>query len=96
MKKYLLFLIGSVFSVIISQGQVTQINSNKSLSGLIPLNNTTSLFFSGIDQTVWASDGTLAGTIQLSDTIKMAGGGNILNGKYILVELHPTVALNCS
>lgn len=89
MKKYLLELMGCLFLVLQSQGQVTQINSNKSLNGVFPLNNTTTLFVSAIDETLWASDGTLAGTIQLSDTIKVEGGGSLLNGKFIFSGTSP-------
>ena len=45
------------------QAQVTQINSNKSLQFDSPLSNTKAIYVSDIDQTLWVTDGSLAGTI---------------------------------
>jgi len=86
MKKFLLPLL-AVFTVIDLQGQVTQINSNRSLGWTFPLNQTKSIYVSSTDQTIWVTDGTLAGTIPLSDTIKaeQSNGSStgLYNGKYI-------------
>ncbi len=82
MKKLLLF---SAFILLINicSGQVTQINNNKSLTPEVQLNPNLVILSSGIDQTLWVTDGTLAGTFQLTDTIKLTGSGIVLNGKYI-------------
>ncbi len=88
MKKGLLlpaFFLLSFFS----KGQVTQINSNKSLTAITPLNNTIALFESGLDSSIWISDGTAAGTVQISDTIKYIGYGGLLNGKFIFKGISP-------
>jgi ELWxxDGT repeat protein len=83
MKKFLLPLL-AVFSILDLQAQVTQINSNKSLEFEFPLSNTKTIFVSNVDNTIWVSDGTLAGTFQLSATISFdnnLGSTAFLNGK---------------
>lgn len=50
-------------------GQVTQINSNQSLELVAPINNVKTIFVSGINSTLWVSEGTLASTVQLSPNI---------------------------
>jgi ELWxxDGT repeat protein len=74
------------------QAQVTQINNNHSLHFNVPLSNTKQIFVSGTDQTLWVTDGTLAGTIQLSAVIKFVndlGSITFLNGKYIFSGTTP-------
>jgi ELWxxDGT repeat protein len=71
---------------------VTQINNNKSLHFNVPISNTKQIFVSGLDSTVWATDGTLAGTIQLSPTIKFIddlGSITFANGKLIFAGSTP-------
>lgn len=65
------------------KAQVTQINSNKSLEPTFPLPNGKTILVSDIDSLVWVTDGTLAGTIPLSTTIKYTDQGGLLNGKLI-------------
>lgn len=65
------------------KAQVTQINSNRSLSFVSPLNATKSIFSSATDFTLWVSDGTLGGTIQLSTEIFYDGNIGVLNEKFI-------------
>ncbi len=72
-----------------ANGQVTQINANKSLYSPGILNNTRAIFVSSIDSSVWVSDGTLAGTIQLSDTIKFGFGSEVLNNNLIFAGSSP-------
>jgi ELWxxDGT repeat protein len=72
-----------------SKEQVTQINANKSLVDITALNNTIALFKSKLDSSIWISNGTLAGTIQISDTIKYIGYGALLNGKFIFKGISP-------
>ncbi len=87
MKAKFIFQTACILLVSLSlNAQVTQINDNKSLSFDYPLSNTKQIFVSGIDQTLWVTDGSLAGTIQLSSTIKFVddiGSIVFLNGKYI-------------
>lgn len=83
MKILLLFFIGNFLLIDQLHAQVTQINANKSLSAQIQLNSTTAIFTSDIDESLWVTDGTLAGTFQLSDTITLTNGGELLNGKFI-------------
>jgi ELWxxDGT repeat protein len=65
-------------------GQVTRINSNGSLHIQSSLNNNSSIFRSEPDSLIWVSDGTLAGTSQLSTVIKYKEGiGAVLSGKLI-------------
>ncbi len=63
--------------------QVTQINSNKSLQPVYPLNSTKTIAVSDIDTSIWVTDGTLAGTIQISGTIKLDDAIGLLAGKLI-------------
>jgi len=88
MKRNLLFSL-SILLALGSNEQVTQINANKALSGVTVLNTTLVIFKSEIDSSIWVSDGTLAGTVQISDTIKYAGYGALLNGKFIFKGWSP-------
>ena len=91
MKRSLLPLILLVATIQMN-AQVTQINSNKSLSFEYPLGNNKSLFVSDLDETLWVTDGTLAGTIQLSAGIKHEGdigSTGFLNGSYIFAGNTP-------
>ena len=86
MKKKLLLPLFTVFSVLGLHAQVTQINSNRSLQVEYPLNTTKAIFSSATDQTVWVTDGTLAGTTQLSADIlfvESMGSTSFLNGTLI-------------
>jgi ELWxxDGT repeat protein len=83
MKKFLLFAFCFFLFSHFLQAQVTRINNNNSLQPIAPLNSNLAIAVSGVDQTLWATDGTAAGTFQLSSTIKDTGSGVVLNGKYI-------------
>lgn len=77
-----LFLTAVCFS---ARAQVTQINSNKSLSPQYPLSNSKAIYVSN-DSTIWVTDGTLAGTVQISTTIKFVeamAGTAFMNGTMI-------------
>lgn len=76
------FTLTLLIIAIFSQAQVTQINSNKTLRVQFALNSNTALLISDIDSTLWASDGTQAGTVQLSPDIFFRGNGGLLNGKF--------------
>ncbi len=82
MKRNLLIL-WALLGVIISNAQVTQINNNKSLQVQVPLPNGKTIVVSDIDSSLWATDGTLAGTIQISPNIKFEESGALLSGKLI-------------
>ena len=73
MKRKLLTTLLTVLTALGLQAQVTQINSNRSLTFDYPLSNTKHIFTSNIDNSIWVTDGSLAGTIQLSDTIEFEG-----------------------
>jgi ELWxxDGT repeat protein len=83
MKKSVLIAAWFVFSSIAAQTQVTQINSNKSLKVSFPLSNSKGVLVSSIDSTLWVTDGTLGGTIQISTDIKYESAGQLLAGKLI-------------
>lgn len=83
MKKFLLFSVFILLISFFSEAQVTRINNNKSLSPEAQLNPDLVILVSNIDQTLWATNGTLAGTIPLSSTITSTTGGVVLNGKFI-------------
>ncbi len=83
MKKKVLFLVCIFISTLLTHAQVTQINSNKSLQVVIPLNTTKTIFVSDIDSSLWISDGTLAGTFQITTAIKYESLAGLLSGKVI-------------
>lgn len=89
MKKLLLSCVGCVVFIVNLLAQVTQINANKSLNGIAVLNSTNAILVSVIDSTLWVSDGTLAGTFQLSDTIRYNYGGALLSSKYVFAGISP-------
>ncbi|MEO8414556.1 MAG: ELWxxDGT repeat protein [Ginsengibacter sp.] len=62
---------------------VTQINANKSLQVVLPMSNNKTLLYSQLDSSIWATDGTLAGTVQISPNIKFTDEWGLLNGKVI-------------
>lgn len=82
MKNKILLFLPVIFNVIVSNGQVTQINSNKSLQLTSGLSNK-AIYVSDIDQTLWVTDGTLLGTIQLSNQVTYDSSGGVLNNKFI-------------
>lgn len=87
MKKFLLLTSSIFLFASLMNAQVTQINNNNSLSPVALLNNNLAIAESDIDQSIWATDATAGGTIQLSATIKANGPGVVLNGKYIFMGL---------
>jgi ELWxxDGT repeat protein len=76
-----------------SSAQVTQINSNKSLQPITPLTSDMTILVSATDSTLWATNGTLAGTIPLSPTILYRGTEAILNGKLIFKGFTPATGI---
>lgn len=83
MKQAIILSLLFVWAMLTVKAQVTQINSNRSLSFVSPLNTTKAIFISITDSSIWASDGTLAGTIQLSATITYKGDIGLFNGNFI-------------
>ena len=82
MKKGLLITILTLASIAV-EAQVTLLKGNKSLGFSYIQINGKALMISNTDKTLWATDGTPGGTIQLSSTIKVGDGGAVLNGNYI-------------
>ena len=62
---------------------VTQINANKSLQVVLPMSNNKTLLYSQLDSSIWVTDATLAGTVQISPNIKFTDEWGLLNGKVI-------------
>ena len=86
MKKNLLFISLILFVGARLQAQVTQLNNNGSLRPQVPLSSTLTLLVSDIDKSIWVTDGTLAGTVQISSTIEYEEGtGFFVSGKYVFV-----------
>jgi ELWxxDGT repeat protein len=84
MKKNLLLAAAVILLSFNAKAQgVTQINNNNSLYVTIPLPNGKTIVPSSIDSSLWATDGTLAGTVQISATIKFEDTYGLLNGKMI-------------
>ncbi len=82
MKTLLITII--VFSTIIStQAQITQINSNQSLEVTYPLNSTKTILVSKLDSLIWVTDATLAGTLRISNSIKFEESAGLVSGKLI-------------
>ncbi len=80
--KFILCMCILLFTLV-TGAQVTQINSNKSLHVKFPIDNTKTIVVSDIDSTVWVSDATLVGTVQISTSIKYEGPFALLSGKLI-------------
>ena len=83
MKKLLLSALCIFLFALYPYAQVTQINNNSSLQPVALLNSNLAIAISAVDNTLWVTDATTAGTFQLSSTIKDTGTGVVLNGKYI-------------
>ena len=86
MKKNLLVSAGLlIFCVFRLTAQVTQINANKSLQVVVPVSSTKTFLYSALDSSIWVTDGTLAGTVQISPDIKFDDNdwGLLLNGKIV-------------
>ncbi|HEX8462402.1 MAG TPA: ELWxxDGT repeat protein, partial [Segetibacter sp.] len=71
------------FIVVATNAQVTKLNSNRSLSTAFPLGSNKTILVSGVDSTLWITDGSTGGTFQLNSSIFYKGDGAILNGKVI-------------
>ena len=94
MKCKLLLTVFVLLSFQVLTSQVTQINSNQSLQFNFPISSSKTILVSEIDQTVWVTDGTLAGTLQLSATIKFdesLGSITFLDGKLIFAANTPAL-----
>src|SRR5450631_644142 len=84
-KKLLLSVCIAVSTFVLNAQGVTQINNNKSLQVQIPLSNGKTILRSEIDSSIWATDGTLGNTIQISPDIKIdeSADGIPLSGSVI-------------
>ena len=83
MKRSLLFCVAALLSILNIFGQVTQINNNKSLQVIYPLSSSKTIVISEIDSSIWVSDATLPGTVQISPTVKFEGEGGVIGGSFI-------------
>ena len=93
MKVFLPFCAFVLLSTFSLTAQVTQINSNNSLTPIAPLPNGKVLLVSEIDSTLWVTDGTLISTLQLSNTIKYKDAGNLLGATYIFSGNTPATGI---
>ncbi len=66
---------------------VTQLNNNKSLQVTVPLAPGRIVLISGIDSSIWVTDATTAGTIQLSPNIKYELYGLLQTGIIRISEI---------
>lgn len=84
MKQFLLMALICVVAILRTNAQgVTQINANKSLQVDLPLSANKTFLHSVLDSSIWITDGTAAGTLPLSATIKFDDDFGLLNGKII-------------
>ena len=83
MKRKLLLTVNVVISAFFLNAQVTQINNNKSLEVVVPLTTTKAIVFSRIDSSIWVTDASKTGTVQLATSVKYEGFGFVLSGKLI-------------
>ncbi|MEO8721852.1 MAG: T9SS type A sorting domain-containing protein [Ginsengibacter sp.] len=84
MKRNLLLIAGIAILHFSADAQgVTQINANKSLQVVLPMSNNKTLLYSQLDSSIWVTDATLAGTVQISPNIKFEDEWGLLNGKVI-------------
>ncbi len=66
-----------------ASSQVTQINNNNSLQVNFPLSNNKTIVVSDIDSSIWATDATLPGTLQISPNIKLEELAGLISGKLV-------------
>ncbi len=83
MKRIFLSILVLVFINTYSYSQVTQINSNNGLNPTYPLAPDKTILVSDVDNTIWVTNGTAAGTTKLSTTIFYEGAEVVLNGLFI-------------
>lgn len=83
MKRTVLFAAFTMICAMQLNAQVTQINSNKSLQPIVPLVANRTIVVSEIDSSIWVTDGTLAGTVQISPNVKFEYTWGILNSKLV-------------
>ena len=83
MKKNLLLATCIAFYAITLNAQVTQINNNNSLEGVAALSSTKAIVVSAIDSSLWVTDATLPGTVQIPTAVKYESFGFVLSGKFI-------------
>ena len=81
MKNYLPVLAGCLCLTHISFGQVTQLNDNNSLEVTYAFSPSKTILVSGIDKSIWVSDGTAAGTVKIATGIQYELTAGVVNGK---------------
>ncbi len=91
MKKNFLFCLVTFFIISGSHAQgVTQLNNNNSLFVEFPLSNGKTIIVSNIDSSLWATNATPGGTIQISPDIKFEESGGLLSGKLVFRGSRPS------
>lgn len=86
MKRFLLFsMICCLSSLIFSQPAFTIIKENKNLQPLFAVDSTYGLLLDAGDSTLWATNGTAAGTTNLSRLIHYVSGAGFIGGKCYFV-----------
>ncbi len=84
MKSVLLYSVCLLLLNVGLKAQVTQINNNHSLEVTAALTSTKAIVVSPtLDSSIWTTDATLAGTVQIPTSIKYEGFGTVLSGKFI-------------
>ena len=91
MKKFFLFCLVTFFILSGSHAQgVTLLNNNNSLFVEFPLSNGKTIIVSDIDSSLWATNATPGGTIQISPDIKFEESGGLLSGKLVFRGSRPS------
>lgn len=83
MKTNIVFSVCLLMISITLTAQVTQINADKSLHVRFPIDNTKTIVVSNIDSSIWVTDATLLGTVQISPDIKFEEFLGFLSGSLI-------------
>ncbi|MEP6951529.1 MAG: ELWxxDGT repeat protein [Ginsengibacter sp.] len=90
MTRTLLLIVSVIISTLSLQAQgVTQINNNRSLHVVFPLTTTRAIVLSAIDSSIWTTDASLAGTVQIPTNVKYVSFGQLLSGKFIFTGYTP-------
>lgn len=85
MKTYALLVITCLFLQLKSLSQVTSLAQNESLYFLGLLSSSKAIFYSDVHKTLWISDGTTAGTKQITNKVNLSSQitTSVLNGKLL-------------
>jgi ELWxxDGT repeat protein len=92
MTKYIFFAIICCFVHAISLSQVTSLAQNESLYFLGLLNSNKAVFYSDANKSLWVSDGTPAGTKEITKKVTLTSQitARVLNGKLLFTAVDAT------